>query len=296
MKLVRAQQPELEIVANDVTLRYIQHGPLSNLVRWHYHPEYELHMMISGYGKVFIGDYIGNFRQGQIYLTGPNLPHNWISSENSLDDSADIRDKLVQFKQSTIDSLADSIPEFKNVQRWLASAAYGLKFNRVDTQLFEPLFDELRDSTGLEQLANFLKLINLLMKEPVQQKLSSKDFQSTAPSTNSELINRALAYIEKNYRSEIRLDSVAKHVGNYSASSFSRFFRNTTGMTYTKFVTRLRISKACEKLEFSDEPITQICFSAGFTNIANFNRHFRAEKNMTPMQYRVFCREKHASV
>jgi len=49
------------------------------LVRWHYHEEYELHLILQTRGKVFVGDYIGHFEPGHLVLTGPRLPHNWIS-------------------------------------------------------------------------------------------------------------------------------------------------------------------------------------------------------------------------
>ena len=33
-------------------------------------------------------------------------------------------------------------------------------------------------------------------------------------------------------------------------------------------------------------PVTEVCFEAGYNNISNFNRHFLAEKGVTPSQYR----------
>ena len=33
-------------------------------------------------------------------------------------------------------------------------------------------------------------------------------------------------------------------------------------------------------------PVTEVCFEVGYNNISNFNRHFLAEKGVTPSQYR----------
>ena len=62
-------------------LRCLAHGIPSPLVRWHHHDEYELHLIMETSGKVFVGDYIGHFQPGHLVLTGPRLPHNWISSD-----------------------------------------------------------------------------------------------------------------------------------------------------------------------------------------------------------------------
>ena len=45
-------------------IRYLEHGFPNALVRWHYHDEYELHLIVETSGKVFVGDYIGQFAPG----------------------------------------------------------------------------------------------------------------------------------------------------------------------------------------------------------------------------------------
>ena len=37
----------------------------------------------------------------------------------------------------------------------------------------------------------------------------------------------------------------------------------------------------------SEMSITDICFSAGFNNISNFNRQFLAQKGMAPSRFRT---------
>ncbi len=49
------------------------------LARWHFHEEYELHLITATSGKAFVGDWIGPFQPGHLVLCGPRLPHNWIS-------------------------------------------------------------------------------------------------------------------------------------------------------------------------------------------------------------------------
>ena len=55
------------------------HGYPYHTVRWHFHPEFELHQIVETKGRYFVGDFIGEFEPGNLVLTGPNLPHNWVS-------------------------------------------------------------------------------------------------------------------------------------------------------------------------------------------------------------------------
>ena len=67
---------------------------------------------------------------------------------------------------------------------------------------------------------------------------------------------------------------------------FSRFFRRATGNTFTDFVNRVRVTKACQLLMETDRYVTNICYDVGFNNVANFNRRFLEIKGMTPTDFR----------
>ena len=74
-------QPDLEVVqiGQGQSFKAWEHGLPFHTVRWHFHPELEVHHVIATSGRCYIGDHIGEFGPGQLVLTGPNLPHNWIS-------------------------------------------------------------------------------------------------------------------------------------------------------------------------------------------------------------------------
>ena len=66
----------------------------------------------------------------------------------------------------------------------------------------------------------------------------------------------------------------------------SRFFRKATGNSFTDFVNRVRISRACQLLMDTEQPISHICYEVGFNSAANFNRRFLEIKGMTPSDFR----------
>ena len=80
-RLMAVAQPELEIIVVDEgePFKIWSHGYPFRTVRWHFHPEFEIHLITTTSGRVFVGDYIGAFAPGNLVMTGPNLPHNWLS-------------------------------------------------------------------------------------------------------------------------------------------------------------------------------------------------------------------------
>ena len=59
-----------------------------------------------------IGDYIGPFEPGTLILTGPNLPHNWVS-EIGPDVRVSQRDMLIQFTPEFGGAIGSTFAEFK---------------------------------------------------------------------------------------------------------------------------------------------------------------------------------------
>lgn len=280
-------QPEFEWVdqQGDESIRYLDHGYPSSLVRWHYHEEYELHLIVATSGKMFVGDYIGNFAPSSLVLVGPNLPHNWIS-QIAKDDQVALRDRVVNFSPGLVSNCESVFPEARALAPFWNRAQYGIEFLNIGERPdILRLFEEIADSRGFRRLTRFWELIELLAAMQDYRVLSSTTY---LPITDQRILNRlnnAVNYIFENYNSTISLEEVAAHV-NMSPTYFSKFFKKSTGHRFIEFVNNLRINKACEWLAHSDEPITEICFLTGFNNIANFNRRFFDQKKMTPSEYR----------
>jgi AraC-like DNA-binding protein len=293
--LPRQRQPELEHdYARSPALGYeppteaglvrcLAHGFPTPLARWHFHDEYELHLITSTSGKAFVGDWIGPFQPGHLVLCGPRLPHNWISFDLPEGGVAE-RDLVIQFRHEPIERAAAIIPEFAEAMPLLERARHGIEFFGMSERAHEH-WSNVKLSRGLPRLAAFCDFLADLARCTDYRLLSNVQMQGEDDDAGLEQINAVVDRITGDLAGPLLASSVAAEIG-MSESRFSRFFRRATGNTFTDFVNLVRVNRACQLLMETDRQVTRICYEVGFNNVANFNRRFREIKGMTPSEFR----------
>jgi len=264
-------------------LRCLAHGIPSPLVRWHHHDEYELHLILETSGKVFVGDYIGHFQPGHLVLTGPRLPHNWISSDAPAAGVA-LRDRVIQFAHEPVEQACELFPEFREMLPLLEQAKYGIEFFGVSQQALAH-FERVAAARGLARIAGFCDFMAMLARCTDFRLLSSVQLQCSEDDEAMAQVNAVVSYISEHCGEPLSMTEVCARF-RMPESRFSRFFRRATGNTFTDFVNRMRISRACQLLMDTDRYVTTICYEVGFNNVANFNRRFLEIKSMTPTDFR----------
>ncbi|MET3593912.1 AraC-like DNA-binding protein [Mesorhizobium shonense] len=259
------------------------HGYPYHTVRWHFHPEYELHQIVATKGRYFVGDFIGEFEIGNLVLTGPNLPHNWISE---VPESVPLRCRLIQFSEEFIGGAIGTFPELGAVSPLLDLARRGVLFGKSVSRQVMPLLAEITHAYGVHRISLFMSIMEALSRETSPRVLASENYLPDPSGYMSAGMNQALAYIRENLTHQFNEGDLAAIAGQ-TPSAFSRSFRKHTGMSLLHYIKRLRINLACQIL-MSDEQaqISDICFEVGFNNLSNFNRQFLAEKGMPPSQFR----------
>jgi AraC-like DNA-binding protein len=291
----RMDQPDLELVAvpRDESFKVWSHGYPYRTVRWHFHPEYEIHLITSTTGKYFVGDYIGNFEPGNLVMMGANLPHNWVSSVPG-GERVDERCLVLQFDADFIARTIDAFPEFRRVAPLLDASRWGLLFTPETGAAAEPIMREMLGAQGLRRIVLFIELFELLAQGAEPAKLASAAYRADPTRYAGTRINHVLAFIGKNLSQELRETELAELSGQ-SVSAFSRYFRRHTGLPFVQYVNRLRIDLACQLLLSGQLTITDICYRVGFNNLSNFNRQFLLLKDMPPSRWRAWHRVNAAS-
>nr|WP_297353005.1 AraC family transcriptional regulator [uncultured Caldimonas sp.] len=282
-ELARNPQLGYEPQGSYGSVRCLEHGYPNQLVRWHYHEEYELHLIVATRGKVFVGDHIGHFEPGHLVLTGPRLPHNWISTDTP-PEGVPLRDVVMQFADAPIREASEVFPEMREALPLLERARYGVEFFGLSQQVRER-YQRIKESHGLKRFGEFVDLLGELASCTDYRLLSTVQLQSTEDDSTLARISSIVDYITEHCTEQLTLPEVSARVG-MTPSQFSRFFSRATGNTFTEFVNRLRINKACQLLMETDRYITNVCYDVGFNNVANFNRRFLQIKGVTPKEFR----------
>lgn len=282
--------PELEYVDRSTrSIRYLQHGWPTELCRWHAHEEYELHLITATRGKAFVGDYIGEFKAGDLFMTGPNLPHNWITDQ-LYSEPVKVRDMLVQFSHESVEKLAQGFPEFSQVLHLLQLAQSGIQFEGFNATFARGHMEAIRDSKGAERILAFIRFLVRLNEHAEKKVLSVIKLIQPEGGSKHARIGVVVDHIIKNYEENLSVTKAADMAG-MTPVTFGRNFQAVTGHSFVEFVNRIRVGQACSMLYATDDTITTVCHQVGFKNIANFNRQFLKVKGVTPSQYRDTARK-----
>ncbi len=105
------------------------------------------------------------------------------------------------------------------------------------------------------------------------------------PSDKIDCVESAIAYMKKNIDGNISLDELSK-VNNYSTSRFSNLFKQKTGYAPIDYFIQMKMQKACQHLDFSDQSIKSVAYTLGFDDPYYFSRRFRKVIGMSPNKYR----------
>lgn len=101
----------------------------------------------------------------------------------------------------------------------------------------------------------------------------------------SQIIIKALQFINKNFKDKISLKDVEANL-HVNASYFSTLFKQEMGVTFTDYLNSLKIDHACKLLTETNLSIIDISLSTGFEDQSYFTKVFKKAKGMTPKMYR----------
>ncbi len=103
---------------------------------------------------------------------------------------------------------------------------------------------------------------------------------------NSELITKAMTYINHEFRQcEMTIEDVAAHAG-FSTNYFNRIFFAHTGFNVMEYVRFTRLKRAARLLRMTDSDILNIALDCGYENHESFSRAFKKQYDLTPSEYR----------
>ncbi|WP_245582004.1 AraC family transcriptional regulator [Phyllobacterium phragmitis] len=101
---------------------------------------------------------------------------------------------------------------------------------------------------------------------------------------------RCLELMRARLSEDISLDELAAEA-RLSPFHFARMFKQSVGVPPRVYLTRLRMEKACELLETTDLPVTEIAQEVGYSSNQVLARVFVKHQRMSPTDYRRAVRD-----
>ena len=251
---------------------------------WHFHPEYQLTLVIESRGHRMVGDNITRLRRGDLVLVGANLPHVW-HQENRPGQRGKVHAIIVRFLDTFLGADFLAKPEMEPVRALLRKAARGLHITGRTRDSVADAMQRMSAATGLARIRELLAILDALANSRDVKPVAKAGFVPRFSADDQERMQRVFSYIDRHLTGEIDRTRAAAEA-HLSPGAFSRFFRQRTGRTLPEYVNTLRIGRACEMLADGKWKVADIAMECGFANLANFNRHFRSITKLSPREYR----------
>ena len=231
-------------------------------VKPHSHPYYHMLYVENGTCSMIAGGQRHTLEQGQCILIPPGVEHSYYNE-----------------KPLTMDYL-----EIK----FTASKPIPLRIS--DSPLVGSLIQQIvREYPRLGRLADkpaaiYMSALLCALTE-TDRADESEHLQYVDAAAFGELAQAVIRYLEAHYREDLRLDNIAKAMGN-NKSYLCVAFKKDTGFTILDCLNTIRIRRAAELIVYSDHSFSQVAEMCGFASVSHFNRVFLKYVGITPGQCR----------
>lgn len=273
-----------KIQANEkipIKLFNFQADDIARIVPNHWHKSAEILYCRQGSLNVWINNKNYLLREGDFLFINSNIVHSTQSpSKNdilvlqlplSFMHLATQQEYLSQY-----DILCNTLLPSTTVQREAISDIREIMENLLLCDL------KKEDAFALKIYSMIFELLYLIIRNFKVKKISENGLKSQK---YLDRLGDITTFVKENYDEKLTLESVALEF-NYSVPYFSRFFKKYMGITFTEYVTSIRLDKAFDLLMNSDLSILDISLAVGFPNSKSYNTSFKKAYGYTPYHYK----------
>ena len=144
------------------------------------------------------------------------------------------------------------------------------------------LYVNQNETYRLKSTARILELLACLV-EHFSEPVSMVATQTRAG--KMERLEQICMYVDHHYREEMTLQEAADELG-LNREYFCRFFKQSTGSSFMRYVNQVRLNYIYQDLLHTDDPVQEIMERHGFFNQKLFYRMFKERYHCTPRQAR----------
>lgn len=228
---------------------------LTNVLHWHF--ECELIRIVSGKARIRIGEHLFDATEGQSFFCVGGELHYIISESQT-------RVDVLIFDENTAKDITGKyVPAIPVIGDGIRAEE---KIAKLEELLKEKgmFYREALQSNARSLILDIFRSCELRKKE-------------TQPDSFKQLIHRLREEL-----ADITFEDAVRYSG-YSASHFSRNFRQWSGMNFTDYMNIVRIENSVFLMRTHPElTMTEISVKSGFSTVRNFNRVFREITGYSP--------------
>jgi hypothetical protein len=162
-----------------------------------FHPEIEIHYVAATTGRYYVGDFIGEFEPGNLVMTGPNLPHNWISH---VAPGEPCRCAAVSssFPKRLLVGIGDIFPDISDFDRLFDVSRRGALFSGACAERCAPIIADLCTAKGPSGPASSSICLPQLASDTSVRTLASDTYLPDPSGFMTAGVNKALRFINEN--------------------------------------------------------------------------------------------------
>ncbi len=243
----------------------------------HWQKEVEGIYVEKGWLNVWADNKIFFVNEGEILFISPGAIHSYL---NKKDDSII---EIIKFLPEHIYNEAFTEENKRKIRKLFSNIFMVQKNGKLNKIINEITTYEENELSECFIAAKVLELTVFLLK------MKELLFNTTQVITNekTQYLDEIFLYIEDHYREQISLHMMAEHIG-ITDTYCSRYIKKRTGLTFTDYLSGVRIGKAEELLLKTKKTVTEIVYETGFGSVQTFNRVFKKKKSLTPSEYRKY--------
>ena len=259
---------------------YVRFAPRKQ-IDVHSHKSWELDYILKGRGTRTLGDSREQFREGEIVLVPPEIPHQWEFDPDCTDAGGNICNITIIFDDLLLDSVLRIFPDMQMAVSHIREIKNMVISYTGDTrQKLATVMDDMRYEPVSLRPASFLRILHLLGEASDVKRMGAYLKVSLEERRNMQI--RTL--VSSNLSRPISLKEIASHVGMNEAA-FCVFFKRHYGQTFVEYLNAQRLEYAKYLLDKGELTVTEVCYACGFNSPPYFSRVFRKSFGLSPQQY-----------
>ena len=249
---------------------------------WHWHSYFEITWVLEGKGNYFVNGQEYTMEKDDIIIFNNVEPHGWKLLGGNMKllvmifSPEFVAEKISVFDAEYLKPFVERGSNFKN------RVGREEKVNeeiRISIREIYQEWNDRKEGYPLMIKANVLRILTMLIRA-YQDETKSGEMLKEKKNAMKRL-EQAFTYINDHYCEKITLEDVAAYV-YMSSNYFSSYFRRVANISFSDYVTRLRVNRAREMLRENGANVTEIAMECGFNNISNFYRLYKKHMGKTP--------------